>query len=65
LRIEYCWPVNGPDWPRRGRLRSLAPAAMRACCCFWVREWLYFLEAALRRARERSCRGVRGAWGRT
>ena len=26
LRIEYCCPVSGPAWPRRGRFRSFAAA---------------------------------------
>ena len=36
---------------------------MQALRCFSVREQLYFLEAALSRARERSCAGVRRSWG--
>src|ERR1035437_1443246 len=46
LRIEYCAPVSGPDWPRRGRLRSFAPAAMRASRSSSVSAWLYSFEAA-------------------
>ena len=30
LRTQYCWPVSGPDWFKRGRLRSSAPVAMQA-----------------------------------
>jgi hypothetical protein len=62
-RIEYCWPVNGPDWASRGRLRNFAPAAIRASRCSWVNEWLYFCEAAPKRARSCSCLGVLGSWG--
>ena len=64
-RIEYCWPVSGPDWPRRRLLRSFAPAAMQAFCCSCVSEALYFFEAAPKRSREDSCLGVRGSFGLT
>ena len=37
---QCCWPVSGPDWPRRGRLRRLAPAALQAFCCSCVSDAL-------------------------
>jgi hypothetical protein len=40
LRIEYWWPVSGPDWLRRGRLRNFAPAAMQAFRCSSVMDSL-------------------------
>jgi hypothetical protein len=63
LPTHHCCPVSGPVWARRGRLRRLAPAAMQASCCSSVRAWLYFREAALRRARQCSWLGVRGSRG--
>jgi hypothetical protein len=65
LPTEYCCPVRAPDWPRRGRLRRFAPATMQASCCTSVSEWLYLLEAALKRARQRLGRNVRGSLGLT
>ena len=63
LRIEYCCPVSGPDWRIRDRLRSFAPSAMQASRCSSVSDWLYLLEAARNRARQRSCLKVRGLLG--
>ena len=65
LPTEYCCPVSAPDWPSRGRLRRFAPAAMQASCCFSLSEWLYFLEAAVKRARQRRCLHERGSLGFT
>ena len=56
-------PVSLPDWRRRNRLCCLAPAAMQACRCSSVSAVLYSVEAAARRARERSCAGVLGSIG--
>jgi hypothetical protein len=56
-------PVSLPDWRRRNRLCCLAPAAMQACRCCSVSAVLYSVEAAARRARERSCAGVWGSIG--
>ena len=56
-------PVSLPDWRRRNRLCCLAPAAMQACRCSSVSAVLYSVEAAARRARERSCAGVWGSIG--
>jgi hypothetical protein len=63
-RTAYCCPVSGPDWNRRGRLCSRAPAAIQASRWPSVSPWLYRCEAAPRRARQSSCRGVRGSRGR-
>ena len=63
-RTAYCCLVSGPDWNRRGRLCSRAPAAIPASCRPSVSPWLYRFEAAPKRARQRSCRGVRGSRGR-
>ena len=38
---------------------------MQASCCFWVSEWLYLLEAALKRARRRRCLHECGSLGFT
>jgi hypothetical protein len=65
LPTEYCCPVSAPDWPRRGRLRRFDPSAMQAFRSFSVSEWLYLLEAALKRARQRRCRNERGSLGLT
>jgi hypothetical protein len=60
---QCCCPVSSPDWCRRGRLCCLAAAAMQACRCSSVSAVLYSVEAAARRARERSCAGVLGSVG--
>ena len=65
LPTEYCCPVSAPNWPRRGRLRRFAPAAMQASRCSSVSERLYLLEAALKRARQRRCLNVLGSLGFT
>ena len=52
---QCCCPVSLPDWRRRNRLCWLAPAAMQARRCSCVSAVLYSVEAAARRARERSC----------
>ena len=65
LFIEYCCPVSRPDWPRRDRLRNFAPAAIQASRSSSVIDWLYFLEAAAKRARQLNCLGVRGSFGLT
>ncbi len=63
FRTQCCCPVSVPDWSSRGRLRCFVPAAMQASCCSPVSASLYSLEAAARRARERSCAGVLGSIG--
>jgi len=63
FRTQYCCPVSGPDCASLGRLCNFAPAAIQASCCSSVSDWLYFREAALRRARQYSCPGARGSRG--
>ena len=65
LPTKCCCPVSRPDWFRRGRLRRFAPSAMQASCCSSVSEWLYLLEAAPRRVRQRRCLKERGSLGFT
>jgi len=62
-RIEYCCPVSHPHCPSRARLLTFAPATLHAARSSSVSDWLHRLEAPPKRARQKTCLGVRGSFG--
>jgi hypothetical protein len=64
---KCCCAVSGPDWARRGRLRTFRASLCQSPRCSSVNRSLvlHAFEAAPKAARARNCAAVRGSLGLT